>query len=572
MTKYIDLSKGWTVKYFFSSEEKNTDQPHFKKIDNVNLPEFWFDLPPFSKIIYRKNFSVEQNFSHAKLYFDRLQAPAVIYLNDNKVNSYNGGKANFAIDIQDHIERDRNQLKIVVYPAGLDGRIKGKVGLLLGNKKITPPESYHRLKALKQPAWLTDAIIYELFTRVFSKKGDFNGIIEKLDYLEELGINCIWLMPVFPIGEKKRKGKLGSPYAIKNFKKVNPRLGSAKDLKRLIKKAHARDMKVILDIACNHAAWDNELIAENPEWFTRNNRGELVHPPETDWTDVVDIDYSNVEVREYMLEVLLFWVREFDADGFRMDVAEFIPLEFWTGVLTEMQRIKPDVLLLAEGDHPALHAKAFHLSYGWNTRLALFRTLKYNQPATSLKKVILNELKTYPDKSLKMRFTENHDLVRTVKIFGPKKSKVAAFLSFTIKGVPMIYAGQELGAKEPPSLFNKDGIKWQEQNDAIFNFYQELIELRKKNPILADGEIKFITNNQSEKVISFLRLNSDNEPLLVVANMTSDNIEVRCEPSVFNGLENNTRAFGNSDISKIVENRFEIEIPGYGYGIYKLKR
>lgn len=566
----VDLSKNWTIAYYFRDNDRGEQDAPNKVMEDRVLPEFWFDLPPFAKIVYTRKFNPGPKAKHAVLYFDRLESPAEIYINDEFIYRHKGDCANFTVEITNNIQFDtQNRIKIITKPDGRDGRIRGRIQLLLNDREIPEPINYNATRAREYPDWLSDCVIYELYVRAFSKSGDFKSITQKLDRLSELGINCIWLMPIFPVGEKNRKGSQGSPYSIQNFKRINPEFGNEQDLKELVEQAHARDMKIILDIACNHAAWDNKLTDKHPDWFTRNHKDEMIHPPHTDWFDVVDLDFNNPEVRKYMFDVLLYWIKKFDIDGYRMDVAEFIPLDFWENALTEMQKIKPDVLMLAEGDHPQLHSKAFHLSYAWNIRQSLIRTLHYEQPLKAFQTVVEQESNIYPHNSLRMRFSENHDLQRSIRVFGSEKSKLAALLSFTIPGVPMIYAGQEIGVDQKPSLFEKEPVNWQDKDAEIVEFYQKLINFRRDYPSLTDGNIRFLVNSQDNEVITFLR-SGENEKIIIVANPGDHDCSVNCLAGQSVKIEKLKKLFGNSRIYRVIDGEISLRIPAYGYGIFKI--
>jgi glycosidase len=218
--------------------------------------------------------------------------------------------------------------------------------------------------AVKSPEWAKDAVIYQINTRQYSEAGTFKAVEKDLARIKSLGVDILWFMPIHTIGEAKRKGSLGSPYAVKDFRAVNPDLGTLEDFKSLVDAAHAQDMKVIIDWVANHTAWDNHLINDHPDWYTRNAEGEFQHPPETDWTDVADLDYSKAGLRDYMTESLLYWVRDVGIDGYRCDVAGMVPTYFWNDVRPKLDAIKP-VFMLAEWEEPELHEKAFDASYGW---------------------------------------------------------------------------------------------------------------------------------------------------------------------------------------------------------------
>ncbi|NIV14775.1 MAG: alpha-amylase, partial [Aliifodinibius sp.] len=218
-----------------------------------------------------------------------------------------------------------------------------------GEGKPLADYSEHRLP--EPPSWAKQGVLYELYLRAFTEEGTFRAAIEKLDHLKKLGVDIIWLMPIYPIGEEGRKGRLGSPYAVKNFRSINPELGNEEDFRLLIDEIHKRQMKVLLDIVPNHAANDHPLIDAHPEWFMQDEDGNFIRVEE-DWTDVIDFTYQNPQMRRYMKENLFYWVREFDIDGYRCDVAGMVPHDFWADVIPALREIKPDLFLLAEWEDP----------------------------------------------------------------------------------------------------------------------------------------------------------------------------------------------------------------------------
>ena len=236
---------------------------------------------------------------------------------------------------------------------------------------------------IQHPEWSRDAVIYELNTRQFTAEGTFAAATEQLQRLKELGIGIIWLMPVQPIGEKNRKGTLGSPYSIRDYLGVNSEFGDLDSLKQFVNKAHELGMYVILDWVANHTAWDNALVEQHPEWYSRNWKGEMHSPTWTDWSDVVTLDYSQPGLRRYMTEAMKYWVQEVGMDGFRCDVAGFVPLDFWENLRRELDAIRP-VFMLAEWEQRDLHARAFDMTYTWGFNNTLHRIATGEGDAGSL--------------------------------------------------------------------------------------------------------------------------------------------------------------------------------------------
>lgn len=223
-------------------------------------------------------------------------------------------------------------------------------------KNITPPSEVQHIE------WSRNAVIYEVNIRQYSPEGTFNAFAKDLPRLKALGIDIIWLMPVNPIGEVKRKGKLGSYYSIKNYKAINPEFGNFEDFKNLVNDVHNQGMHIIIDWVPNHSSWDNLIFKDHPEYYMKDSLGRLVSP--FNWTDVIRFNYKNPEMRKWMLETMKFWITETGIDGFRCDAASLVPANFWDSCRLELDKVKP-IFFLAEADQPELHAKAFDMSYDW---------------------------------------------------------------------------------------------------------------------------------------------------------------------------------------------------------------
>ena len=200
---------------------------------------------------------------------------------------------------------------------------------------------------IKHPQWAESAVIYQVNLRQFTPEGTFNAFKAHLPRLKELGVDILWLMPIHPIGVKNRKGTLGSPYSVKDYYGVNPEFGTLDDLNALIAEIHRLGMYVIIDWVANHSAWDNPLVEQHPDWYSKNKNGNFQSTPWYDWDDIIEFDYHNATLRQYMTEAMKYWVRETDIDGFRCDVAGFVPTDFWNNVRRELDEIKP-VFMLAE--------------------------------------------------------------------------------------------------------------------------------------------------------------------------------------------------------------------------------
>jgi glycosidase len=399
------------------------------------------------------------------------------------------------------------------------------LGLLapLGAAANSTPLDYSKLAARSSPAWVHDGVIYEIFPRAFSGRGDFGGATAQLDRLQQLGVNILWLMPIHPMGKQKSKGTLGSPYAVRDFYGIDPAYGTADDLHRLVSEAHKRNLKVIIDIVANHTAWDSVMMA-HPAWYTHGADGQII-PPNPDWTDVADLNYDNADLRRYMQDMLVHWLRDFDLDGFRCDYAAGVPTDFWEPVRDALTKAKPDIVMLAEADSPELLVKAFDVDYSWKLYGTLAEVLQNGRPASSLRETWLAESAQYPRGALRMRFADNHDQRRAIARFGEPATLAAAALIFTLDGVPMLYNGMEAGdtaESAAPALFEKLPVYWQsaELRPQYPRVFQQLIALRKVHAALRDGELRWLHNSDEARVLSFVRHDAG-ESIIVAINLSS---------------------------------------------------
>lgn len=395
--------------------------------------------------------------------------------------------------------------------------------LVVNGFSQTQQRDFSKETARVSPNWIKDAVIYEVFPRQYSQKGDFNSITNDLDRVKNLGVTVLWLMPIHKIGQEKKKGSVGSPYAVQDFYSINPDYGSAADLKKLISESHKRGMKVIIDIVANHTSWDSVMM-KTKGFHTTNDKGEVI-PPIPDWADVADLNYENPALRKYMIEMLKSWIRDYDLDGFRCDVAGFVPTDFWEQARAEVDKIKPDTIWLAEWESPDLFVKAFNLGYSWRNHATLDKVLHGEQPAYEIRKTWEAQKAEFPKNFMLMRFSDNHDERRAIARFGERGALAAQALAFTLDGVPLIYNGMEAGDTTEsgfPALFEKMPIFWDAQirRPEFPKFYKGMTDLRKNNIALRRGDLTWLKNSDEKRVLTFTR-KSGNEEILVAINMTS---------------------------------------------------
>ncbi|MBN8704337.1 MAG: alpha-amylase [Bacteroidetes bacterium] len=392
--------------------------------------------------------------------------------------------------------------------------------------------------AIKTVEWSKNATIYEVNVRQFSESGTFKAVEAKLPELKELGVGILWLMPINPIGEKNRKLPLGSYYAVRNYTGINPEFGTEAHFHDLIKKAHELGMKVIIDWVANHTAWDHPWVLTNPEYYTKNSKGEMIAPVE-DWADVADLDYSNQGLRKDMIESMKYWVEEFDLDGFRCDVAGMVPVEFWDSARKELDKVKP-VFMLAEAHEPELHNHAFDMTYGWQFKDYFNNIAQGKHNADSLRSYLVNkETKMYHPDNYRMLFITNHDENtwngNEFKRLGDAY-QVMTVLTFTLPGMPLIYNGQEAGMTQELKFFEKDPIQWKDHSNKAL--YKKLTSLRLKHSSLWSGEyggnFKIQTTSDDQNAFSFSRKNEEDE-IQVVVNLTGKEMEVTLKSTGFVG-------------------------------------
>ncbi|NMP17072.1 alpha-amylase family glycosyl hydrolase [Thalassotalea sp. Y01] len=399
---------------------------------------------------------------------------------------------------------------------------------------------------LKHPDWIKKATIYEVNIRQYTPEGTFNAFGEHLPRLKQLGVDILWLMPIHPIGEKNRKGNIGSYYSVQDYKAVNPEFGSMDDFKALVDKAHQLGMYVILDWVANHSSWDNPLTLSHPHWYSKDHNGNFQPTPWWDWSDIIDFDYQQPGIREYMTGALKFWVSETDIDGYRADVAGFIPTDFWNNVRRELEQIKP-VFMLAEWESRDLHEYAFDMSYSWKLHDVMEDVAHGKKDARALYTYFAKELNSWPSNAIKMNFVDNHDKNSwedTMFARFGDALKPAIVLTVTAEGMPLIYSGQEAGMNKVLEFFEKDQINWQQHE--IGELYQALFALKHGNTALYNGnwggDMIPVPNNQSQSILSFVR-EKGNDKVFVILNFSAqsqtvsfaENIQLGDYQQLFNG-------------------------------------
>ncbi|MBD0851832.1 alpha-amylase family glycosyl hydrolase [Maribacter arenosus] len=398
------------------------------------------------------------------------------------------------------------------------------------------PQEYVKLE---HPEWSKNATIYEVNLRQFTPEGTFKAFEGHLPRLKDMGIDIIWLMPIHPIGKKNRKGTLGSYYSVQDYYGVNPEFGNMAEFKNLVNKIHDMGMYVILDWVANHSAWDNPVVAEHPDWYIKTKEGNFMSTPWRDYDDIIDFDYSKPGLRKYMTEALKYWVEEADIDGYRCDVASFVPIEFWENARKELDAIKP-VFMLAEAADRDLHKYAFDMTYSWSLWDHLHAITTKGQGVHGLTEGYLAEhVSIWPPNAYRMNFTDNHDKNSwegtQYSNFG-EGLHAAMVLMTTIDGMPMVYSGQEAGLDRSLDFFGKDPIEWKDHENAII--FKKLFDLKHKNQALWNGkwggEMIRIKNDKMGQVIAFSR-EKEGDMVISITNLSKESVNTTLESKYHTG-------------------------------------
>ena len=371
-----------------------------------------------------------------------------------------------------------------------------------------------------------DAIIYQVNIRAFSEAGTLKGVQDRLTQIQELGANVIYLMPIYPVGKVKASGELGSPYAVKDYKAVNPDFGTLQDLQTLVEEAHKKNMAVVLDWVANHTSWDNAWITEHPNWYQKNDKGEIIIPPGTNYADVAQLDFNNAEMKNAMIDAMSYWVYTANVDGFRCDYADFVAQGFWTDAITKLRSIKKNqtILMLAEGSKVSHFVSGFDYTFGFNFFSTLEKVFKENKSVTTIQDSNATEYaNSYKPENKIVRYTTNHDVNLSdgtpLELFGGKKGSIAAFVvAAYLKSVPMIYNGQEIGYAQRLNYFSRTPIDWSVADTEMLAEYKKIIAFRNTSNAIKKGTF---TGYSSDAVSAFTMIN-DTEKVLVLSNLTNN--------------------------------------------------
>lgn len=401
--------------------------------------------------------------------------------------------------------------------------------------------------ALDTKVTLRNKVIYEVYVRSHGSEGTFQDVIKDLDRIKALGVDIVWLMPIHPIGQKNKKGKLGCPYSIKDYTKINEEYGTLEDFTQLIDKVHDLDMLIMIDVVYNHTSHDACYLEGHPEYYYRNEEGKVGNKV-ADWFDIIDLDYNNKDLWEEQISALEYWTN-LGVDGFRCDVAPMIPMNFWIEARRRIKQLNAKSVLLAETVHPHFLEyvrnqgfytasdsetyEAFDICYDYDTHQELLNYLTGKSNLEYLLDRKRMQETIYPVNYVKLRFLENHDQPRIASLItNEKQLNIWTAFMFFEKGATLLYAGQEAIDDQVPSLFDKTNIQWQGLNQTMTSFFKNLVDI-KRDPIFAYGQYKIHKiDKQDVIVVTYVR---DDEWAIGIFNvgLKSGELELTSEEKGF---------------------------------------
>ena len=376
--------------------------------------------------------------------------------------------------------------------------------------------------------WKHTTNIYEVNVRQYTKEGTFKAFEKEMPRLKNMGVKTLWFMPITPIAQLNKKGSMGSPYAAADYTSINPEFGTMEDFKHMVNEAHRLGFKVIIDWVANHTGWDHVWTKTHPGFYLKDPDGSFHKASGMD--DIIELDYSNKEMRLAMIDAMKFWITETDIDGFRCDLASWVEVDFWQQARPEVEKVKP-LFWLGEFDEIESpdYGKVFDASYSWKWMHKSADYYKNNESIQSLKDLLI-QYSQIGDSSMRAWFTTNHDENSwngtEYEKYGDITLPMAVF-SATWNGVPLLYSGQELPNMKRLEFFEKDVIEWTKELK-MADFYKTLLSLKSSNPALRGGDSAvstyFVNTSANDKIFAYLRKNGKDE-VLVVLNLSKEPVK-----------------------------------------------
>jgi len=383
--------------------------------------------------------------------------------------------------------------------------------------------------------------IYEVNLRQYSKDGSFKSFEQHLPRLRKMGVDVLWFMPLTPIGIQGRKmneSELGSYYAVRDYKDINPEFGNMNDFKALVKKCHSMGFKVIVDWVANHSAQDNGWVTRHPDFYVHDSTGKFVSP--FDWTDVLKLDYNNMELRDSMTAAMKYWIDVANIDGFRCDVAEEVKPDFWKTCITTLRKTKP-LFFLAEGNTPLMHQVGFDETYNWDIMGKMAELYQGKMNLETFVTELDKSINRFPPNAYRLFFTTNHDENSwngtEFEKYGEAYKAFAILTQTMYKSVPLIYSGQEVPNKKRLKFFVKDPIEW--TGYEMESFYKTLLNLRHTNPALsASVPYQRITTDNDQHLLAYVR-ESKGHKVIVVLNLSNQPSTFSMDQDILKGTATN---------------------------------
>lgn len=422
------------------------------------------------------------------------------------------------------------------------------------------------LDVLKHPEWSKNATIYEVNVRQHTAEGTFAAFEEDIPRLKAMGADILWFMPIHPIGKLNRKGGLGSYYSVQDYTGINPEFGNMEDFKNVVRTAHSYDMKVIIDWVANHTAFDHAWTKSNVDFYTPDSLGNIQPPLGTDWWDVADLNYDNQALRKAMTADMIFWLENANIDGFRCDVADWVPIDFWNELRPQLDAVKP-VFMLAEAENPELHEKAFDMTYSWELMHIMNGLAAKEKSIKDLYAYMAKEDTNFQKNDYRMNFITNHDENSwngtVFERYGDAHLAYAT-LAATISGMPLVYSGQEAGNPKRLRFFDKDTIDWSQP--LYQEHYTKLYQLNKNEEALWNGyhggEFEVLNTLSSENIVAFQRKKNDSHVITLI-NLDS----IPSNVSILDTLDGEFNSIFDQQVITDV-NKSDLPLGAYGFQVF----
>ncbi|WP_433944706.1 alpha-amylase family glycosyl hydrolase [Paenibacillus sp. SN-8-1] len=385
---------------------------------------------------------------------------------------------------------------------------------------------YENFTALPSPEWLKRSVIYELHLRAFTE-GGFRGLADKIGYFKDMGINTLWLMPFNEVGQERRIGQYGDPYAVQDFYSIDPEFGTKEDLLYFMRTAHSNGIRVILDWVLNRTSVDHILTGSHPEYFTHNEQGEICYDvPHREY--FAGLEFSSRGMREYVIEAMKYWITEFDFDGIRLDDSDITPYDFLTEIKQALQVVKTDLILISQSYDEYHHLESCDLTYNGNPRILIRQMMDRTIIQADFIAIYDSYKYSFPKHSLRMNWLEDKEQTRISEYLGTDYTGAAASILLTLEGVPLIMMGQEFNENTMAtwtSLFDEYRLNWKSFNTSLFEHYKFLIHLRTNQPAFWAGTLEFIRNSE-ELVLSYIRQHNGIK-FLIIVNLSAESVLVQ---------------------------------------------